>query len=300
VTSSAARRVVIAFRPSEWDQLLMRHSTPGQARFFLETRERDVEEVLDRHHRQEEAIKHVENAIPSTWRRSRVIRSDFPSFLFEPEDIVVAVGQDGLVPNLAKYLNGQPLIGVNPDPARYEGTLVQCPDSSVGHLFADVLSERAHIESRSMVEARLDDGQSLTALNEIYVGHQSHQSSRYVLKHGDLSERQSSSGLIVATGTGATGWARSIVNERTSEMTLPHPEDRRLAFFVREAWPSIATATTLTEGTIDEPNRLQLTSEMEEDGVIFGDGIEGDHLDVAWGQEVSIGLSKRQLRLVTP
>lgn len=297
---SATRRVVIAFRPSEWNQLLLRHATPGQARFFLETRERDVEEVLERHHRQDESIKHVEDAIPPTWRRSRVNRSDFHSFLFEPEDIVIAVGQDGLVPNLAKYLNQQPLIGVNPDPGRYEGTLVQCDDASVADLLAGVVADRATIESRAMVEAKLDDGQSLTALNEIYVGHQTHQSSRYVLKHDGRNERQSSSGLIIATGTGTTGWARSIANERSSNMALPRPEDRRLVYFVREAWPSIATAATLTEGTIDEPNRLQLTSEMEERGVVFGDGIEDDHLDIAWGQEVSIGLSKNNLRLVTP
>lgn len=300
MTISATRRVVIAFRPSEWDQLLLRHSTPGQARFFLETRERDLEEVLERHHRQDKSIKHVENAIPSTWRRSRVNRSDFHSFLFEPEDIVIAVGQDGLVPNLAKYLNQQPLIGVNPAPGRYEGTLVQCDDASVADLLAGVVADRATIESRAMVEAQLDDGQSLTALNEIYVGHQTHQSSRYVLKHDGRNERQSSSGLIIATGTGATGWARSIANERSSNMALPRPEDRRLVYFVREAWPSIATAATLTEGTIDEPDRLQLTSEMEDKGVVFGDGIEDDYLDVAWGQEVSIGLSKRNLRLVTP
>ena len=47
-----------------------------------------------------------------------------PNFLFGPADIVVALGQDGVVANTLKYLNGQPLIGVNPDAKRYDGELL--------------------------------------------------------------------------------------------------------------------------------------------------------------------------------
>ncbi len=150
-----------------------------------------------------------------------------------------------------------------------------------------------------MVEARLDDGQRLLALNEIYVGHQTHQSARYVLHAGGEHERQSSSGLIVATGTGASGWARSISRERGSPLPLPRPEDRRLAFFVREAWPSLDSGTNLTEGIIDGDERLSFISEMEQGGVAFGDGIESDRLSVGWGQEITIGVASELLRLVT-
>ncbi len=150
-----------------------------------------------------------------------------------------------------------------------------------------------------MVEARLDDGQVLIALNEVYVGHQTHQSSRYLLSFGEQQERQSSSGVIVATGTGASGWARSICNERQSNLALPHPSERRLAFFVREAWPSVASGTTLTEGIIDEPLCLRLICEMEEGGVAFGDGIEADHLSIGWGQEITVGVAGNHLRLVS-
>ena len=50
------------------------------------------------------------------------------------------------------------------------------------------------------VAAEADDGQRLLALNEVFVGHTSHQSARYRVTFGDAEERQSSSGVIVATG----------------------------------------------------------------------------------------------------
>ena len=222
-------RIVVAYRPTEWDQLLDRHSTPGQARFFLESRERRVDEILERHQTQLRAISRIEQAIPTEWRRARINRADFPSFLFEPDDLVIAVGQDGLVPNLAKYLEGQPVIGINPDPKRYEGTLVRFPVEAIPDLIADVRGKRSECENLTMVEARLDDGQRLLALNEIYIGHQTHQSSRYLLRCGGDRERQSSSGVIVATGTGSTGWVRSISTQRNSALPLPRQWKRRTA-----------------------------------------------------------------------
>ena len=42
------------------------------------------------------------------------MRGDLDRFLFEPDDLVVIVGQDGLVANVSKYLDGQPVVGINP------------------------------------------------------------------------------------------------------------------------------------------------------------------------------------------
>jgi hypothetical protein len=227
-----------------------------------------------------------------------VVRSDLARFIFEPDDIVVAVGQDGLVANTAKYLDGQPVVGLNPDPSRFDGVLVRHPAPAAGDLLALVHKGRARFEARTMVEARLDDGQRLTALNEIFIGHRTHQSARYRIALGERSERQSSSGVIVATGTGSTGWALSIRRERHSDVVLPAPEDRRLAFFVREAFPSVATSVSLTEGVLDPGSELSVVSEMGEGGAIFGDGLEDDRIALAWGARVSIGAASRSLQLV--
>ena len=123
---------------------------------------------------------------------------------------------------------------------------------------------RAEVEERTMVTARLDDGESLLALNEIFVGHRSHQSARYRLRLGAQEERQSSSGLIVATGTGATGWARSINRGRARPLPLPTPTDPALALFVREPFPSVSTGTRVDGAVVDGRGKVEVVSEMDD------------------------------------
>jgi len=293
-------RVVVVRRKTDYELLLERHGTHEQARFFLESRDQDVDQVRQRHDRVGELFVRVTGSIPSAWRRAQVDRADLHRFLFEPEDVVVAFGQDGLVANLAKYLDGQPVIGINPEPERNDGVLVPCRADQARALLEVSAAGAATIERRTMVSAELDDGQRLLALNEIFVGHRSHQSARYQIRWGAEDERQSSSGIVVTTGTGATGWARSIHRQRMTKVALPSPEERRLAFFVREAFPSVATGTRLTDGELDDGGRLEIVSRMNGGGVVFGDGIEDDRLTFGWGRRLSVGLARQTLALVHP
>jgi NAD kinase len=294
---STLPRVVLITRPSEYALLLARHATHAQAAFFLQTRGQDIAALRDRHEHLEAVRAQVMQAIPSKWRRSILSREDLDRFVFEPADIVVALGQDGLVANTAKYLQGQTVIGINPDPAQYDGVLVRHAPARALELMLGASAERIEVEERAMVEARLDDGQHLLALNELFIGHRSHQSARYRIRFGEREERHSSSGVIVATGTGATGWARSIQRERAAALDLPGATESRLAFFVREAFPSISTGTSLTAGVLEQRAQLAIVSELNEGGLIFGDGLETDYLDFRWGMTASIAVADTKLRL---
>jgi len=287
-------RAVVVHRATELTELVARHGTRQQAGFFLAGRGRSLEELEERHRTQQAALATVSAAIPLDWRRTLTERTDLDRFVFGPEDVVIAVGQDGLVANVAKYLDGQPVVGVNPEPRRNPGVLVTHAPDAVPGLLRD--PGRA-VEARTMVVAQTDDGQRLLALNEVYVGHRTHQSARYRLStpYGD-SERQSSSGVLVGTGTGSTGWCRSAWQERHSRLQLPGPTQAALCWFVREAWPSPATGTSHTEGLLAAPEVLTLIAESEL--VLFGDGIESDSLAIGWGQGLKIGVADVELHLV--
>ncbi len=290
-------RVVVVHRQTEFDELVARHGTPGQAAFFLSTRGRSMDEVKQRHQLTTEGLDAVAAAIPSDWRRGRVERGDLSRFAFDPGDIVVVVGQDGLVANVAKYLDGQIVIGVDPEPGRNAGVLVRHEPGKVADLLRRAVRANQACDLLTMVTATADDGQTLTALNELFLGHPSHQSARYALVTRTGTEHQSSSGVLVGTGTGATGWLASVARERSSPPGMPGPADAALCWFVREAWPSRATGTTLTSGRFEAGETLALVAET--DGlVVFGDGIEADALTLRWGQRVEVGVAERTLRLI--
>ncbi|MFC0624228.1 hypothetical protein [Kribbella deserti] len=289
-------RAVIVHRATELAELVARHGTRQQAGFFLSTRGRSLAELDERHAAQQAALATVSAAIPLDWRRAVAERSDLDRFVFGPEDVVVAVGQDGLVANVAKYLDGQPVVGVNPEPRRNPGILVPHAPNNVPKLLS-ATTLRESIEARTMVAASTDDGQRLIALNEVYVGHRTHQSARYRLRAPQADEeRQSSSGILIGTGTGATGWCRSAWQERRSPLRLPSATTPALCWFVREAWPSPATGTSYTEGLLAANETLTVSAES--DLVVFGDGIESDTLALSWGQRLDLTVAEVHLNLI--
>ncbi|WP_328354996.1 hypothetical protein OG800_14000 [Streptomyces sp. NBC_00445] len=294
---SLAPRAVLVHRTTEYEELVARHGTHGQAAFFLRSRGRDIEEIADRHRRTRRALAEVTSAIPLTWRQAQVERADLDRFLFAPEDVVVVVGQDGLVANVAKYLSGQPVVGFDTDPGRNPGVLVRHRPQDAAKLLT---STTPPVDELTMVEAVADDTQRLVALNEIYLGAGGHQTARYRLgleDDGGVVEAQASSGVIVGTGTGATGWIRSVWQERGTRLRLPAPTEERLLWFVREAWPSPATGTSLVAGELAAATRLRLTVESER-LVAFGDGMETDAVALTWGQTVLVGVCRERLRLI--
>ncbi|WP_149827875.1 NAD(+)/NADH kinase [Streptomyces tailanensis] len=299
---SLAPRVVLVHRTTEYEELVARHGTHGQAAFFLRSRGRDIEDVAERHRRERGALAEVASSVPLTWRQGRVERGDLDRFLFAPEDVVVVVGQDGLVANVAKYLDGQPVVGINADPRRNPGVLVRHRPGEAGKLIAASVRGGGGVDELTMVEAVADDTQRLVALNEIYLGTAGHQTARYRLGlDGDRGavEPQASSGVLVGTGTGASGWIRSVWQERGGGggLELPSATEARLLWFVREAWPSPATGTSMVAGVLGGSGRLSLT--VESDRLIaFGDGMERDAVELTWGQTVRVGVARVRLRLV--
>jgi hypothetical protein len=295
--SSLAPRVVLVSRQTEYAALLAAHGTRGQAAFFLSGRGQNIDAVEVRNVQQESALTAAKRAIPAEWSFADVVREDLSRFLFFPNDIVVAVGQDGLVANVAKYLDAQPVIGISPDPATTEGVLTP---HSVDRL-AQLLPATAHadidMQARAMVQAKVGEAQVLTALNELFIGHRSHQSARYVVRAGEVEEFQSSSGMIVATGTGLTGWAKSIMTATHNAFEIA-PEDSRAAFFAREPWPSRISGCEISAGEIGDQTDLLVSSRINDGGVIFADGIEQDFLPFNWGAQAHISMSERRLNLV--
>ncbi|WP_315737566.1 sugar kinase [Bradyrhizobium sp. SZCCHNR1093] len=304
------RKVVLVTRRTRLEELIARFLTADQARFCVEHLGADFSDY-EREHAAYQAARLTSVQTLERWGRYQIVdRSFLPNFLFGPADIVAALGPDGLVVNTMKYLDGQPLLGLNPDAARHDGVLLPFAPENLASLLPEVAADKRAAKAVTMARASLADGQVLHAVNDLFIGARTHVSARYEIATRDSHERQSSSGLIVATGLGSTAWFKSIVTgalaiagsfggRTTGGDYTPLPWDARaLRFAVREPFPSKTSQTSLVCGGLMGAETLRLRSLMPENGVIFSDGIEADHLDFNAGTEAVIGIAERQGRLI--
>jgi hypothetical protein len=225
----------------------------------------------------------------------QTIDRDFlPNFVFGPSDLVVTIGQDGLVANTAKYAVGRPIVAVNPDPARIDGVLLPFSCEQAAAAVRAVLQGKARFRQVTLAQATLPDGQKLLAFNELFIGAKTHVSARYVLTVAGRSEPQSSSGLLVCTGAGSTGWLSSTFNMAAgidAVLGAPHPrkriqlrwEDPQLFYVVREPFISKSSRAGLVAGLVPAGAEIVVESEMASEGVIFSDGVEADFLEFSSG-----------------
>ncbi len=306
----ASRRFVLVTRRSRLDELVGRYNTVGQARFQVEHLGGDFADIEDEHRVSEQAIHATQTELGRHGRVQRIDRSLMPTFLFPPDARVVVVGQDGLVANTLKYLDGQPVLAINPDPNRNDGPLLPFGTAHLAQVTAAWMAGELGEQHVSLAQVTLADGQQMLAVNDLFVGPRSHTSARYRIESGSRVEVQSSSGVIVSTGLGSSGWLRSLLvgalgiagtanaeRQRLAESGFGWDE-RRLCFTVREPFPSRVSQVALTQGWVDESTPLRLVSQMAGHGVIFSDGIEADFLEFNAGMRAEITLAKRQGRLV--
>ncbi len=237
-------------------------------------------------------------------------RSYVPNYNFMGCVAVVVVGQDGLVANVAKYVNDIPIVAVNPDPTRIDGLLLPFRAAQAVNAVRQVLDGRFPSVQVTMIDAKLNDGQSMLAFNDLFIGCSSHVSARYVLEAGGEIEAQSSSGLLVSTGVGSTGWLSSVFNmtrgmAKFLGTTIPSPKPIRwdakeLVWAVREPFKSRTSKIGLVAGRIEGDEKIVIESLMPDNGVVFSDGIEADFLPFTSGSILTIEVSQQHATLVLP
>lgn len=304
-------KIILVKRRSRLEELIVRYNTIEQARFYIEHLGADFSDYVLEDKTYKQAVIEAYNSLEHSGRVQILDREYVSNFIFGREDIVVVIGQDGLVANTLKYLTDQLLIGVNPDQARWDGVLLPFAVSDLNKLIPDVLRGKRPIKEVTMAKASLNDGQVLHAVNDLFIGQKTHVSSRYQVRLGSKEESQSSSGIIISTGLGSSGWLKSILTgaasivNKVSELEINvSPEIKiewgapQLYFSVREPFPSRTSQTNLIFGTVTRDIPLQIVSQMPENGVIFSDGIESDFLQFNSGIEATISISEKKGHLV--
>jgi NAD kinase len=303
-------KIVVVTRRTRLEELTDRFNSRGQARFYIQHAGGDFSEYEREHDAYARSLDALRHGLDVGLKVQVVDRSLVPTFLFTAHDLVVTVGQDGLVANTAKYVGAQPLVAVNPDPERFDGVLLPFSVKEARPAVEKVLSGTARVRQVTLAEAALGDGQRILAFNDLYVGVRTHGSARYRLRFGKACEPQSSSGVIVSTGAGSTGWLSSVFNmvAGLAAFSGGQPgqparlawEDPSLLFVVREPFASRHSRAETVAGRITPTQSLVLESLVPSGGVVFSDGMEEDRIDFNAGATVTLRVADTRAHLVAP
>ena len=299
---------IIVKNKTRLESLIERFNTKAQAKFYIERLGGNFADYEAEHDTFHHSLISLQTKLSKLIKNKTVERVYLPSFIFSEKNLIVVIGQDGLVANTAKYANNCPIIAVNPDKSRYDGILLPFNTSNFVSAVEKVMAGRYKVKTVGFAEAKLNDGQRLLAFNDLFIGVSSHVSARYKISYNNQMEEQSSSGLIVSTRAGSTGWLSSVFNmaygvtglfETDLQPKRPQLQDDELLFAVREPFQSVRTQIGITAGIIRDQENLRIESLMPANGVIFSDGIETDFLKFNSGAIATIGMAKETAKLVT-
>jgi NAD kinase len=298
---------IIVKNKTRLEALIERFNTKAQAKFYIERLGGNFEDYVLEHETFYYSLNLLQNQLTKIIKHKLIERSFVPSYIFSEKNVIIVIGQDGLVANTAKYSKGIPIIAVNPDKQRHDGVLLPFDSSDFIIGVEKVIRNDYQSKTMRFAEAKLNDGQRLLAFNDLFIGASTHISARYKIYFNKSIEEQSSSGLIISTAAGSTGWLSSVFNmaygvtsmfEKNLKPKRPKVKDNELLFTVREPFQSIKTQIGITSGLIRNQNTLKIESLMPTSGVIFSDGIETDYLKFNSGAIASIGIAKETARIV--
>jgi len=306
----ALEKIVVVTRKTRLEGLIERFNSRAQAKFYLDHSGSDYADYEREDSTYRRAVDTVRRSLDLGLKVQVVERSLVPTMLFAATDVIVPVGQDGLVANTAKYVGEQPIVAVNPDPERFDGILLRYSPPQTRAALVALLEGKAGERRVTLAEAALEDGQRLLAFNDLFIGARTHVSARYKIGVGSRAEAQSSSGVIVSTGAGSTGWLSSVfamagavakfTGGQAGRALRLEWEDPRLVFVVREPYVSRHSRAGMAAGLIEAGGELVLESQMPSGGVIFSDGVEADVLEFNSGARVHIRAAARKTHLVVP
>ena len=302
------KKLVIVTRKTRLQELIERLNTRSQAKFYIEHAGGDFTDYAREDDAYRSALEVLRRSLELEVPQQLLDRTLLPTFKFQHEDLVVTLGQDGLVANTAKYVMAQPIVAVNPEPERFDGILLPFLPDQARRAVEKVIEARAKIREVTLAEITLQDGQRLVAFNDFFIGARSHVSALYKIRCGEKAEVQSSSGVLVSTGAGSTGWLSSVFNmvsgisllrggSEVQPVRLPW-EDRRLVYVVREPFVSRHSQANIVTGMLESGQELVLESLMPSAGVIFSDGVEADFLQFNSGATATVRAAEQRARLV--
>lgn len=210
---------------------------------------------------------------------------------FKDIDLVISLGGDGTFVRAANFIKNQLILGINSDPKTSEGALVSLLSDEVEKL-NDILDGKYKTIIRERAMVLLNDKEiKESVINAVFVGAASQfHCSRYIVNFNDKQEEHRSSGILVSTGTGSTGWFKSAGGK-----VFAHDE-KKLKFIIREPYVGNRVyVPKLLSGEIEKDKSIEIVSMRDYGGVL---AVDDAVYEVKKGDKIKVSLSDLPLKVI--
>lgn len=258
----------------------------------------ELQMICESHETHYNTLAGVEHVLEDHAGYDVVASDSLSADVVEEHDAVISLGGDGTVLETAKYVEDDtPLLPIRSDGKSRGGLCtVGMEDAAVA---AMRLAEGKYaVEEWSRIEGHHGDSTDI-GLGEVFIGAaDTTDAADYTIRHNGVRERHKSSGIVVSTGAGSTGWYKNVDEDY-------EPFERNmdeLRYAVREPMDDQENRYTLRHGVIRPGDEFTVKSHMNDNkqGIIRYDGDKQDRThDFSRAKEIDIRIAATPLTVVT-
>ena len=204
-------------------------------------------------------------------------------------DLVIAAGGDGTFLRTAHFIGKTPVLGVNFNPKKKEGFLMQANKKNFEKRIKQILKNRFKILNVTRIEPKINRKKLDLALNEIFVAHKkAYKTSRLTIILKNKKEFQKSSGVIISTGAGSYAWTKSCGGK-----SLPL-NSKKFQYLVREPCKGKLLKPKLKKGILGKNQKIKIRSEMN-NCIVVMDSLSKEY-SLKKGQTLTMKISNKPLK----
>ena len=295
--------VVIKHSEYEWDKLSLNLSHDELIKHYNSHHTKDIDAIL-RHH--DKHAKMIETLKTVLFRADFCMLDDVKATI-TGYDLVIMMGGDNSFTKITHSIGDTPVLPVNAYPEKSYGYLTKWTindDHDIYDLIEAIDFYEFDAEEWPRLETTIDGTHIIASTSECFLGERvRNKMSKNIVVYKGKEYHSRSSGIVVATGAGSTGWYSSVASIKTAWS----PQHKLASFVVSEPFkvkPLDLVYTNkikeqeidLTHGEIIEGEELIIRS-LNNDGVVSSDSWE--YFPFPHGSEAKIYLGK-PLNVIAP
>ena len=265
-------RIIIVPKPTKYELDMHKYRlSPDELVRKYDAEGVNKDDIISSHERQKKALSDMRDA----FRESMFISADdLTRETAGRAGLVIALGGDNHFQYVSHFLADTPIIGVNYDPASSEGAVIYFSPCAE-HLRDMLLSDTFSVEEWTRLQAEINGMPIMPATSEYFLGEEQRKDmSRYVTEFHGMAEKQKSSGVVVATGAGSSGWHNSASGHIHPAGKIFPTIDAVAEFIVTEPYKGRLTHYSMLQRTMGEDDVLVVKSLNDSRGIVTSDAIE--------------------------